>query len=52
MIGSYDGYAIHMFVAHEAFTVANQEAAGCIINTSYGMTCAIISTHTNVANEQ
>ena len=51
-IEDYDGLAIHMFVAHEVFTIAQQESAGCIHKQEYGMTCAVVSTNTGGNNAQ
>jgi len=35
-----------MYVTHEIFSVAQQEAAGCIHEPNYGMTCAVVTTDT------
>jgi len=51
-IEDYDGGAILMYVTHEIFTVAQQEAAGCIHIPDYGMTCASVSTDDGTTNAE
>ena len=51
-IVDYDGNAILMYVTHELFSVAQQEAAGCIHYPDYGMTCAVVTTDTGAANAE
>jgi len=51
-IDDYDGWAICMLVSHAAFTVNQQESAGCIKHEDYGTTCAVVTTDDTTSGKE